>query len=46
MQHSIVIQVMKELEKLGFRSWEVEWLLKNHSLESLIESFHLRIDED
>ena len=46
MQYPIVVQVMKKLEKLGFRSWEVEWLLKNYTLESLIESFHLVIDED
>lgn len=46
MQYPMIIQVMKELEKLGFHSWEVEWLLKNHTLESLIESFHLHTDED
>lgn len=46
MQYPMIIQVMKELEKLGFHSWEVEWLLKNHTLESLIESFCLHIDKD
>ena len=46
MQHPMIIQVIKELEKLGIHSCEVEWLLTDHTLESLIESFCLDIDKD